>query len=435
MLNLIYLFFILTFETSKFYIINFFRVYVLGLTSHDRLMLIKTITQKLESINIVYVKIFQSMSLEKNILYENESDYLIKYTDSVPYNITDIDLDVLYNLEKEHGIYLENKLPVNSGVIGIVFKGIDKNDNNKPIVVKMLKNNIREKYIDVYKQLEELTLIISYIPYINNINYSKMLKDSKDSILAQTDFIKESNNIEHFKNKFKNNKEYIIPSVYKNITKQYNNVIVMSDIKGLTYSDIKDYDNDTKYQFARLLNKFGYLSILYHNCINSDIHAGNIFFYINNDNDCSKNNIPKYQLGIIDYGLCYYPTLKNQDAYFKFFYDVQIKKNYSLIDEIIYIFIENNDYYKKYVNKKLLHFQIKELIESYSDNEINITFINNMAGIFKKHNLEFTKEFSNVCMSIQISYSLGMSLYNKLHNLNSDIMSDFIKINNLLDID
>ena len=68
-----------------------------------------------------------------------------------------------------------------------------------------------------------------------------------------------------------------------------NNVIVMTDITGLRYNDIKDLDQSVKYKFAKLLNKFGVLSILFHSCINGDFHAGNVFFYIDNKRDASDN--------------------------------------------------------------------------------------------------------------------------------------------------
>ena len=58
----------------------------------ERLYLIQNITYKLQDLNIVYVKVFQSLCLDKNILNDDEQEFLIQYTDRVPYNSDDINL-------------------------------------------------------------------------------------------------------------------------------------------------------------------------------------------------------------------------------------------------------------------------------------------------------------------------------------------------------
>ena len=317
------------YEFCSFYITNFFGNKITGLPQKNRVILVKNITKKLEKINIVYVKVFQSLCLEQGILTDIEKDYLMKYTDSVPYSNDEVYFDMLDKLEEEFGIVVENKTPINSGIVGVVFKGINKRDKDKRIVVKMLKRGIVEKYRQAYNDLESLVKYLQWVPYVNSINYIKMIGDSKESILNQTDFTKECYNIEYFNKKYKNNKEFVLPEVYSSITQLHNNVIVMTDITGLRYNDIKDFDESVKYEFAKLYNKFGLLSILFHSCMNGDFHAGNVFFYIDNKEDVCGNIVPKYKLGIIDYGLCYYPTPENQNAYFTFFYNIQVKKEFN----------------------------------------------------------------------------------------------------------
>ena len=331
----LYLYWIFVYEFCYFYINNFFTRTLFGLPSIDRVLLVENITEKLENINIVYVKVFQSLCLEKGILTDIEKDYLMKYTDSVPYSNDEVDFDMLHTLEEKFGIVIENKTPINSGIVGVVFKGIHKKDNDKHVVVKMLKQGIVEKYNTAYNELELLVRYLQSVPYLNSINYIKMISDSKDSILSQTDFSNECHNIEYFNKKYENNKEFVLPEVYSSITEEYNNVIVMTDITGLRYNDIKDLDVSVKYKFAKLLNKFGVLSILFHSCINGDFHAGNVFFYIDNKRDASDNIVPEYKLGVIDYGLCYYPTPENQNSYYIFFYDIQTKKDFKKLSSCL----------------------------------------------------------------------------------------------------
>ena len=80
----------------------------------------------------------------------------------------------------------------------------------------------------------------------------------------------------------------------------------MENIKGLTFNDIKDYDEKIKYEFGRLLIKFGIISILYNSAVHCDIHPGNLFFYINEETDLK----PKYQIGYIDFGIVAFPVEK-----------------------------------------------------------------------------------------------------------------------------
>ena len=105
-LKIIYIFFS---EFFNFYIKNL--IYKSKNSPYlERLDLIKNITYKLEELNIVYIKVFQSLCLEKNILNDQERDFLIKYTDSVPYNSDDIDYEILDILESKYNICINTNI-------------------------------------------------------------------------------------------------------------------------------------------------------------------------------------------------------------------------------------------------------------------------------------------------------------------------------------
>ena len=304
----------------------------------------------------------------------------------------------------------------------------------------MLKNGIVQKYREAYSELETIVSYLQYIPMFNYINYIKIIHDSKECILNQTDFNKECYNIEFFNEKFKNNNDYILPYVYSNITRKYNNIIVMTDITGLRYNDIKNYKYEDKYQFSNLFNKFGILCIWFHSYINGDLHAGNIFFYINEDEEDSKTNtkkVPKYQLGVIDFGLCYYPSSENQHAYYTFFYDIQTKKDFKKIPTVLPTLIENKiDYYQFTFDKKNMFIQeVEDCIKTYSQKNFDINFFINLSRIFKSYNLLFTKEFNNICMGLQITNSIGISLNNNLNQVHKDIMNELVNMHNLIEIE
>ena len=405
-LRFLYLYWIFAYECSSFYCKNFIRRWILGRPTIDRVKLVKEITNRLEDFNIVYVKVFQSLCLEQGLLSEREKNYLMRYTDNVPYHTDEID----YNL-------------------------LDYLEGNTRVVIKMLKRGIAERYNSAYNELETIAKYMAYIPYINHINYSKMISDSKASILAQTDFTKERDNIILFNEKYRFNKEFVLPQVYGEITDVFNSVIVMTDITGLRFRDIKNYDDDIKYRFATLLQKFGCLSILYHSCIQGDFHAGNVFFYINDTDE--KESKPRYQLGVIDFGLCYFPSPENQSAYYNFFYDILCEQDYSKITNVIPVLIDNKSKYSAFSSeiKSLIFDEVKQCIKQYTKKNLDVNFILNLTRIFRSYGLEFTQEFNNICMGLQVTNSLCLSLSQELYKITCELMNEMTQIDRLLEIE
>ena len=116
-----------------------------------RLELIKKISKKLEQENIVYVKIFQALCLDKDLLASDEQEFLLTYTDNVPYKTNEIDYDLLNKLEAEFSITLKSKIPINCGIVGLVFEGTDLSNNK--VIIKMLKKDIYERFTNVFDEL------------------------------------------------------------------------------------------------------------------------------------------------------------------------------------------------------------------------------------------------------------------------------------------
>lgn len=411
---------------------NNFILYLKNNEPEKRLELIKTITKKLENLNIVYIKIFQSLCLNDDILNNEEKDYLLKYTDNVPFLSTDIDYKMIDLLESKYNIKLDACEALNSGIVSVVFKGMYMHDK---VVVKILKNNIKERIEKVFEEIEILIKFMNIIPYIKNLNLNKCLLDNKELLLEQINFINEANNIQLFKNNNINNEEFVFPKCYIDITEKYNNVIVMENIKGLTYDNIKNYDNKIKEEFGRLLLKFGFMSIFLNSSVHCDIHPGNLFFYINE----KDSNKPKYQIGLIDFGLVIFPDKKNQNNYLIFFKDIQINKDYSNIFKVLECIIHEKNKFQKFntLDKCNLKDNCISLLNKYNENDIfDITFFINLSHIFYKYGLSFTKEFNQLCLSMQVVNSLGESLCKKenLKKFQDEIIKSFDKINRLIEI-
>jgi predicted unusual protein kinase regulating ubiquinone biosynthesis (AarF/ABC1/UbiB family) len=182
--------------------------------------------------------------LNEDLIYDNEKDYLINYCDNVPYNCANVDYNLLKSLQENYNITLTTSVPLASGIIGIVFDAIDA--SNTKVVVKMLKKNSEIDIHNAFDELLHISYICKYIPIINSFNITKLIADNKELMLEQIDFTKEISALERFAEKYKNNKEYRFPKVYREITEKYENLLVMENIKGHTFKDIEPFNMSIK---------------------------------------------------------------------------------------------------------------------------------------------------------------------------------------------
>ena len=406
-----------------------------------RLELIKKISRKLEQENIVYVKVFQALCLDKDLLTNDEQDYLLKYTDNVPYKTNEIDYELLDKLEREFSITLKTKVPINCGIVGLVFDGYDS-CNNK-VIIKMLKKDILRRFTYVFDEMLYISYMCKFIPYIRSLKITKLLLDNEQILLNQMDFIKEVEAIEIFTKKYKNNKEYVFPKVYREITEKYNKLLVMENISGLKIKDIENMSENVKEEFAYLVNKFGIVGILYHSVIHCDLHSGNVFFYINNDEspnyespnyESPNYESPKYKLGIIDFGICCFPNKENQNAYYTFFNDIYCNQNYCSLEKLLYTIIEEKELYNSFdVNQKKLFFiESVKCLELNTKDHISSQLLVDLSKLFSKYNLNFTEEFNKVILSLHTANNFGKQLSKDLKTTQINVVTDLNKFNDLI---
>lgn len=397
-----------------------------------RLELIKKLSKKLERENIVYVKVFQALCLDKDLLTSDEQDYLLKYTDNVPYKHNEIDYELLDKLEREFLITLTNRIPINCGIVGLVFDGYDS-CNNK-VVIKMLKKDILHRFTDVFNELLYISYICKFIPFIKSLKITKLLLDNKQILLNQMNFIKEVEALEIFSEKYKNNKEYIFPKVYREITEKYNNLLVMENISGLKFKDIETMSETIKEEFAYLLHKFAILGILYYSIIHCDIHSGNVFFYINDENNSINDEVPKYRVGIIDFGICCFPNKENQNAYYIFFNDIHYRQDYSNVEKLLYAIIQEKEVYTSFnANKKQqLIIESIKCLELNIKEEITTQLLIDLSKLFNKYELNFTEEFNKLILSIHVANHFEKHLSQNLKASQTKALTDLNKFNDLI---
>ena len=153
--------------------------------------------------NIFYVKFIQSLGTNTRYVDNYKREYLSKYLDSVPYKECDIDktfIDSLNEIGCNNDLKIDiNSLDIiNSGIIGIVYKG---KMNDKDIIVKVMKKNIENDVRSAIKDFEMLLCIAKYIPIIKYYYLEDLFSSNKPLLLEQLDFIKEVDNIKQFQKK------------------------------------------------------------------------------------------------------------------------------------------------------------------------------------------------------------------------------------------
>ena len=264
----------------------------------DYLIFIDNITHRLASVNILYVKIFQAIASNNNLIDEKTNNKLLKFTDNAPWSYEDINLRDVINMSEKYNVNLKSgyEVPINSGMISLVFKAYDK-ETGKPLIIKLKRNNIDNKLNDSIKNLQTFMYLLSFIPIINKYQLTEVVNKNIDIIKHQTNFLEEVDNMIRIKENCKNLKYVKIPSVNKDVTIEYPNIILMEYIVGIKLNEIKEEDYEG---FAKIVMKFGFVTTIVHGVTHGDLHGGNILFIKN-----EKEEKYKYKIGVIDFGIIY----------------------------------------------------------------------------------------------------------------------------------
>ncbi len=390
------------------------------LFTFDKNRLLIDFVETLSKDNIFYIKIFQGIGSNTNIFNEKQSEYLKKFLDKVPYKISELydelneELNKVGEKNEELKIDLDTLEIINSGIIGIVYKA---KMNDKTIVIKVIKNNIRNKIYDALNEYEKIIKVLKYFSlfkfyYIDDIFYS-----NKELLLKQLDFMFEVENMKIF---YENNKhtDYIeIPYVYEEFTKNNNKIIVMDYLDGKKLNEIEEEDKDN---YLEQLVNFSFKSILFNRTFHCDLHPGNIIFLDN----------PK-RLGIIDYGIIGNITKKEQENIYNFFNEIFKNKNYEegskiLIDNCSEVI--NEDTYVKY-NENTVK-KLAKLTNDLVNDKLNLdaNFIYEVNKVLYKENLKLAEFFCKIELSFGISDSVCKQLL-KNSNLIHIATNMFEKLN------
>lgn len=265
----------------------------------------------LASVNILYVKVFQAIASNNNLIDELTNSELLRFTDNAPWNYDDIHFKELCELLDDYKLYLkeDNELPINSGMISLVFKAY-KCFDNEPVIIKMKRKGIDIKLTHAIENLKTLLYFISFIPFFNKYQIANVINKNIEIIRHQTNFKEEVENIVKVKNNCENLKYVKIPQVYTEVTEKYPNFIMMEYIDGLKINQLEEADYEG---FSKQVLKFGLVTTIVHGVAHGDLHSGNILFI----KDVYDEKYP-HKIGVIDFGIIFEIENGYKEALFEF---------------------------------------------------------------------------------------------------------------------
>jgi len=285
------------------FLINVFFIfgkeYIIYLLYNDFPLFVERLAFGLSRINILCVKIFQAFALNNSLIDEIINNKLLQFTDNAPWNFSDMNLGELIEIVDKYNLQLKSgyEIPINSGMISLVFKAYKKDNLIEPVIIKMKRNNIQQKLDDAIDNLLFSMYLLSFIPIFNKYQLAEVVNKNIEIIRHQTNFLEEVDNMALIKKNCKNLKYVKIPTANRTVTEEYPNFILMEFIEGIKINQIKKEDYEG---FAKQVIKFGFVTSIVHGVTHGDLHGGNILF-IKDKND---EKYP-YKIGVIDFGIIY----------------------------------------------------------------------------------------------------------------------------------
>jgi predicted unusual protein kinase regulating ubiquinone biosynthesis (AarF/ABC1/UbiB family) len=334
--------------------------------------------------NILFIKIFQSLS--SNTYFSNKiSNLFKKCTNNTNINMDDINNNILSNILNKYNIKLSSTIPINSGMISIVYKGIQI-DSGKDIIVKIKKHNIENKIkygFDEIVYLYNLFDVILYpFPgYHKLLSCIKSLKTSNKYLENQVNFENEINVIKKTYNEInKLSSNIIIPEVLNQEDDLINpGFIVMTYLDGKSCYEINENE---KINYAKILLEYCIPQICFMTYVHSDLHPGNIIYM--------KSDTNELKVGIIDFGMYIEQTDHTKQSLYKI---CKIMYSSDDINKIDFINICNDIIFHHKLN---INEYTNDILDKIYDMYFNLFFTIKSGKIDEKYFHELINKYNTI---------------------------------------
>lgn len=312
--------------------------------------MIKNVATRLSKKNIYYTKMFQALAYSSEIYDNDLASFFIQYTDAVQYEANEFSCEYIdkvvefaekkgYRLTIQNGNNNDTYSPNKTGSVSLIFYGTlalhesEHSDVTVPVVIKYLRSNMLERINKAINDFSYLIAILNLFPQFKHLYLNDILSEQKKMMLTQVNFHTEVQNISKMYNNFQKTNTRIIkiPKVYKEFTDEFETVIVMERIIG---KKLEELSNDVKDAYCTILAKGLIKTVFLDGFYHCDMHPGNVLFI---ENETSSGTNPKFQVGVLDFGIMSDITTHEQNISFELFRQV-LKRD---PNELARIFIED----------------------------------------------------------------------------------------------
>ena len=380
--------------------------------------------------NMLYVKMFQALAGSNDFLSEKVQDYLTIFSDSAPYKDIEEDYEVMCDyiddIGKKHPEYKITNIsakPIHSGTVSLVYDG---NIGDKEVVIKYVRNGIKQTIEQSIKEMEIIIKIVSLVPNIKSLNLGYIFKENIPTLLEQTSMKIELSNLTQFRNKvIEYDYDYIkVPEPYAVYTEDNDSIFVMEKLNGRRIDEIEEDEKET---YGMLLAKEAINSIMNIGIYHDDLHMGNIIFLKEDD---------IYKIGLIDFGIISRLSEIEQITLSSFYISLGMGMYVDAAKTLISTTVSNKKILEKMDNDKqdkLLDELAIIIKQTYTNiDTLSIDYISKTNKLFDEHNLILSPIFCRIEIALAMNVTLNKMLETKNRNFISYVQE---AISEKLDLD
>jgi len=281
--------------------------------------------------DVIFVKVLQAISFNGNFIDKNVHDRITHFSDNVPYDISDIDHNVTMRMMTDTPLMFVDRpsLPIRSGMISLVYALKNKKTGEK-YIMKVKRKNIDERVNESIDNMMGLLCILSIgFKWLFSLDVVDVVSRHLDLLREQLDFVQEEANTVEAYNDLEGLEYIRIPKIYK-CEGLSGRAIIMEYLPGTHLNDVLDID---KPHYRDLTIKYFFASSLVFHKFHGDLHSGNVLYIDNGPRtelDAAMGN-PRYQLGVIDFGIVmHFPTTITETLFYIFEHQQNPEMNASI---------------------------------------------------------------------------------------------------------
>ena len=256
---------------------------------------------ELAKTDVLFVKVIQAISFNYNFLDADLHAKITQFSDNVPYDADDIDIVTLDAVSRNTSfVYVDTKaFPFRSGMISLIY-ALRHKDTGKEYVLKVKRLNIDERLGNSIDNMSGLLYLLSVV--LNqwfSLDVTDVISRHLNLLREQLDFSLEMKNTLTARSDLADVDYIRIPEIY-NFVSFSDRAIIMERLPGKHMNEIPIAERE---MYSDLAIKYFFVSSVIHHKFHGDMHSGNVLFIDNGTDESDMGGPPRYQLGIIDFGI------------------------------------------------------------------------------------------------------------------------------------